>query len=949
MKQKLTLLILALLTTVGAWATVSFDSNKYYYIIEATTMRYAGSGVAGSEAYWGLQPAGKMGNKFLFNEVSSGVFTIQDTNGANFGASGWNATNTSTSWTIEETGDGSYYLSRLDGSTTKYLNYQTAYTASLYTDRTSKTDDEGHKIKFNIVEGLLPVNKHIRVSSTKANTFTASSGGTNYWYVMTQAKGGESPMYDDFANQAVKRASTSTVVSGSAIDNDKYLVRFVATGTGDSYYVQFATGDFVYSPNPTTQSDPLKSHNTNATKFMVYKINNENTHIGWNVTTDGEAYGKRIDNNGAGSTVVLYDDNQITSTGGNNDWNLYPVTLEDPVTVTYKILYGDSNTEVKSWSIKSITDVAIPSIPSSMKRDFCSYGSFYGKNDLTGDEVTTVPAGGTTVYAKATWSGPFTISSDFAGATWYLLRMKDGTKNIKYQDGSSAYPLEDVASYDIAAEDYYSWAFLGNPYDLKIVNKQAGSSKKLYQGASVGNGGIPTMSDENESSWTITRGTADSNFGISPNGYSYYLNAWNGGATVQYWQSGPGSDSGSRLTVMAVDDIDFTSMVTTYIKPYIDNPSNAYFAVTSDNVATLLTNHAEGGSKTSWTKSEYQSYYTALQTAITKPASGYYVLKNVNSGAYLIYNGTGTADGANNTAAAIIKLTPSGSGYTLQMQGAYLKVPNYTESLTTQSDPAIFYATIANSTPGQVKLGTDDGAHTYLNYSGGVVKGLQPTTNTGWWILEDAPSTISIPLTAANDNTSEAHTYATLCVPFEITDLTGIDDKEVKAYAPTKSGDYIVPGSGATTITEGTPVLLIGEEGASSVTATIGSDYATSPATTNALTGTFTAATIDTRAETGTNFVLGFDEDNDDRIGFYNVDNESFALRANRAYLKLDGSGDPTHVKGFVIDFDDDATSINCLIPTLSEGEGTIYNLAGQRVSKIQKGINIINGKKILK
>ena len=37
------------------------------------------------------------------------------------------------------------------------------------------------------------------------------------------------------------------------------------------------------------------------------------------------------------------------------------------------------------------------------------------------------------------------------------------------------------------------------------------------------------------------------------------------------------------------------------------------------------------------------------------------------------------------------------------------------------------------------------------------------------------------------------------------------------------------------------------------------------------------------------------------------------------------------------------------LTPALSEGNGAIYNLAGQRLSKMQKGINIVNGKKVLK
>ena len=44
-----------------------------------------------------------------------------------------------------------------------------------------------------------------------------------------------------------------------------------------------------------------------------------------------------------------------------------------------------------------------------------------------------------------------------------------------------------------------------------------------------------------------------------------------------------------------------------------------------------------------------------------------------------------------------------------------------------------------------------------------------------------------------------------------------------------------------------------------------------------------------------------------------------------------------------------DPTGIESLTPALSIGEGAIYNVAGQRLSKMQKGINIVNGKKIIK
>ena len=66
-----------------------------------------------------------------------------------------------------------------------------------------------------------------------------------------------------------------------------------------------------------------------------------------------------------------------------------------------------------------------------------------------------------------------------------------------------------------------------------------------------------------------------------------------------------------------------------------------------------------------------------------------------------------------------------------------------------------------------------------------------------------------------------------------------------------------------------------------------------------------------------------------------------------RAYIHLpEGS----LVKSFRIDLDDDeATGINEELRIENEGsEGAIYNLAGQRLQKMQKGINIVNGKKVL-
>ena len=77
-------------------------------------------------------------------------------------------------------------------------------------------------------------------------------------------------------------------------------------------------------------------------------------------------------------------------------------------------------------------------------------------------------------------------------------------------------------------------------------------------------------------------------------------------------------------------------------------------------------------------------------------------------------------------------------------------------------------------------------------------------------------------------------------------------------------------------------------------------------------------------------------------IGFYLA--ETGTIAAGKAYLEYDGSSD---IKGFRFNFDD-ATGIANVEKNV-EKNGLIYNVAGQRLNKMQKGINIVNGKKILK
>ena len=68
-------------------------------------------------------------------------------------------------------------------------------------------------------------------------------------------------------------------------------------------------------------------------------------------------------------------------------------------------------------------------------------------------------------------------------------------------------------------------------------------------------------------------------------------------------------------------------------------------------------------------------------------------------------------------------------------------------------------------------------------------------------------------------------------------------------------------------------------------------------------------------------------------------------INPQRAYFKIDGL-DGGSVKQMVLDWsEDDPTGINNLD---ANDNDAIYNLAGMRIGKMQKGINIVNGKKII-
>ena len=80
-------------------------------------------------------------------------------------------------------------------------------------------------------------------------------------------------------------------------------------------------------------------------------------------------------------------------------------------------------------------------------------------------------------------------------------------------------------------------------------------------------------------------------------------------------------------------------------------------------------------------------------------------------------------------------------------------------------------------------------------------------------------------------------------------------------------------------------------------------------------------------------------------LGFYRAAGNTVA--ANRAYIQIDWS-EVGEVKEFIsIDFDSIVDGIGDVRSKMDDVRGEIFNLAGQKMSRLQKGINIVNGKKV--
>ncbi len=199
------------------------------------------------------------------------------------------------------------------------------------------------------------------------------------------------------------------------------------------------------------------------------------------------------------------------------------------------------------------------------------------------------------------------------------------------------------------------------------------------------------------------------------------------------------------------------------------------------------------------------------------------------------------------------------------------------------------------------------------------------TTSSKRFFLDDVVVTSGISITA----TLNANGYATFCseYPLDFTSASGYSAWQITGI----DGENITFSKITGSVKGGTGLFLMGTANA---TVTLTSANSSNELTSNLLIGT----TAPTYVATGTAYGLKANE--------FVKNNDAGNIPAGRAYLPA-SVVDALGVKSFTFVFED-ADGVREIRKVSREVVDQIFDLSGRRQQKMQRGINIVNGKKVV-
>lgn len=575
----------------------------------------------------------------------------------------------------------------------------------------------------------------------------------------------------------------------------------------------------------------------------------------------------------------------------------YVWELED-LSITYNLKFNGvtiASTIVDHTDALNTT-AALPT--SDWNNPYCTYSY----------SPSTITASTSVVNITMTWDGPFDFSDNAASATWYFMNIRPDDNNgrakrwVNYVNSAFAYTTQ--GDNNATVEETAAWAFVGNPLGVKVLNKASNTF--------LATGGTMTAGGE---TWIIGKGsvTYEGNLveglilHVGTNNYIHDLSnsfsTWNDG--------GAATDVGSFLTVVPVEDAitakigswtsgtkwgdcDATTLTAAKADPTIAKYKAIRLVAPDEDAIYRINSESIGGLSISYALVNSDDKIKALSKDLNDvnqlwkvevPSYHKVKLYNLNAEKYI----GSVVNGADKTT----PLNETGYEYPISWSESVFQLGTPTYSL--------------------LQIETSSGNYGNINAW---------NTNANWSAEE--VTTLPVGLHNIGD-----YSYATLCLPFDV-EISGATAYILKVNGNSASAVAV------SQVPAGTGVLLRAVGNVVSATATIISS-ASADTDGNKLEGTYKEITS---ARTAGEYILG---NNEGVVGFYQ--RGTGKIGANKAYLKLDADvADAAGVKGIILNFDE--TGITESVK--SEGlNGQIFDLSGRRVNNPNRGLYIMNGKKV--
>ena len=207
--------------------------------------------------------------------------------------------------------------------------------------------------------------------------------------------------------------------------------------------------------------------------------------------------------------------------------------------------------------------------------------------------------------------------------------------------------------------------------------------------------------------------------------------------------------------------------------------------------------------------------------------------------------------------------------------------------------------------------------------------------------------------TAASYNRTINTTWATLCLPFEVS----LDNQNFRAFELGSVGNNeVVLKELNTIIAAGTPVIIKMNEGETKLNFTEADKEIANEVKTAAtadgnyqLKGLYTQKLFDKAADNNFYIVKGDKLMNPAKL-MQNTNKETVGSKPFRAYMVDKSTAPAAGAKMFSIGFDNDGTTAIDNLNTIADDNAVYYDLQGKRLNAPQKGINIVKrGNKTMK